>query len=203
MTNLLRKEVMFEWMAKCDECFEELKKRLTSSPILAIPNGPEGFIVYCDASVQGLGCVLMQPGKVVAFASKQLKKHEENYSTHDLEFAAVVFALKLWRHYLYGYKFEVYTDHKSLKYLFTQQDLNMRQRRWMDLLKDYDCTILYHQGKANVVVDALSRKHCTLMSLIVEESRTIEQMSNLEIRLEEPKGRLCMARGQIETDCQT
>nr|GFA92404.1 putative reverse transcriptase domain-containing protein [Tanacetum cinerariifolium] len=105
-----------------------------------------------------LGCVLMQRGKVIAYASRQLKKLEENYPTHDLEFAAVVFALKIWRHYLYGVKFVIYTDHKSLQYFLEKKDHNMRQRRWLDLLKDYDCEIRYHPGKANVVADALSRK---------------------------------------------
>jgi len=100
----------------------------------------------------------MQHGQVIAYASRQLKRHEQNYPTYNLEMAAVVFALKLWRHYLYGETCEIYTDHKSLKYIFEQKDLNLRQRRWMELLKDYDCTILYHPGKANVVADALSRK---------------------------------------------
>ncbi|KAA3473737.1 integrase [Gossypium australe] len=116
------------------------------------------FVVYCDALYTGLGCVLMQEGKVVAYASWQLRPHEVNYPTHDLELAAVVFALKIWRHYLYGEKSIIYTDHKSLKYLLTQKELNLRQRRWVELLKDYDCSIEYHPGKANVVADALSRK---------------------------------------------
>jgi transposase InsO family protein len=116
------------------------------------------MVVYSDASYQGLGCVLMQKGKVIAYASRQLKVHEVNYPTHDLELAAIVFALKIWRHYLYGVKCTIYTDHKSLKYFFEQKDLNMRQRRWLELIKDYDCEFLYHPGKANVVADALSRK---------------------------------------------
>ncbi|KAG8497069.1 hypothetical protein CXB51_008359 [Gossypium anomalum] len=113
---------------------------------------------YSDASLNGLGCVLIQEGKVVAYASRQLKPHERNYPTHDLELAAVVFALKIWRHYLYGEKCRVYTDHKSLKYLMSQKDLNLRQSRWLELLKDYELVINYHLGKANVVTDALSRK---------------------------------------------
>ena len=92
------------------------------------------------------------------YASRQLKVHEKNYTTHDLELRAVVFALKCWRHYLYGTKSTIYTDHKSLQHFFTQQDLNMRQRRWLELLSDFDCDIRYHPGKANVVADALSRK---------------------------------------------
>ena len=131
---------------------------MISAPVLVLPVEGERFVVYCDASRQGLGCVLMQAGKVIAYASRQLKDYEIRYPTHDLELAAVVFALKIWRHYLYGEKCEIYTDHKSLKYFFTQKDLNMRQRRWLELVKDYDCDILYHPGKANVVADALSRR---------------------------------------------
>ena len=115
-------------------------------------------MIFSDASLNGLGCVLMQKGKMVAYASRQLKPHEKNYPTHDLELVAIVFALKIWRHYLYGEKCFIYTDHKSLKYLPSQRELNLRQRRWMELIKDYDCVIDYHPGKANVVADALSRK---------------------------------------------
>jgi hypothetical protein len=100
----------------------------------------------------------MQDGKVVSYGSRQLRKHEENYPTHDLELAAIVHALKIWRHYLIGHRCEIYSDHKSLKYIFTQNDLNLRQRRWLELIKDYDLGINYHTGKANVVADALSRK---------------------------------------------
>ena len=125
-----------------------------------VPNGSVGkeYVIFSDASLNGLGCVLMQEGKVVAYASRQLKPHEKNYPTHDLELATIVFALKIWRHYLYGEKCFIYTDHKSLKYLPSQRELNLRQSRWMELIKDYDCMIDYHQGKANVVADALSRK---------------------------------------------
>ena len=115
-------------------------------------------MIFSDASLNGLGCVLMQEGKVVVYASRQLKPHEKNYPTHDLELATIVFVLKIWRHYLYGEKCFIYTDHKSLKYLLSQRELNLRQRRWMELIKDYDCMIDYHPGKANVVADALSRK---------------------------------------------
>ena len=155
---LTRKGVKFEWTDRCEGSIQTLKERLTSAPVLKLPEGNEGFEVYSDASRQGLGCVLMQHKRVVAYASRQLKKHELNYPTHDLELAAVIFALKTWRHYLYGVTCQIFTDHKSLKYLFTQKELNLRQRRWMELLKDYDCTIDYHPGKANVVADALSRK---------------------------------------------
>ena len=115
-------------------------------------------MIFSDASLNGLGCVIMQEGKVVAYASRQLKPHEKNYPTHDLELAAIVFVLKICRHYLYGEKCFIYTDHKSLKYFPSQRELNLRQRRWMELIKDYDCVINYHPGKANVVADALSRK---------------------------------------------
>ena len=121
--------------------------------------------MYSDTSGIGLGCVLMQDGKVVAYASKQLKPHEQNYPTHDLELAAVVFALKIWRYYLYGEICRIFIDHQSLKYLLTQKDLNLRQRRWLELFKDYDCIIDYHPGKANVVADALSRKMIFALTL--------------------------------------
>ncbi|GKF10047.1 putative reverse transcriptase domain-containing protein, partial [Tanacetum coccineum] len=121
-----------------------------------LPDGPEDFVVYYDASGLGLGCVLMQRGKVIAYASRQLKIHEKNYTTHDLELGAVVFVLKIWRHYLYGTKSVIYTDHKSLQHIFSQKELNMRQHRWIELFSDYDCEIRYHPGKAKVVADALT-----------------------------------------------
>ena len=158
LTKLTRKEEKFIWSEACQNSFDELKQRLTTAPVLTLPSGSEGFTVYCDASRQGLSCDLMQHDRVIAYASRQLKKHEVNYPTHDLELAAVVFALRIWRHYLYGVPCRIFTDHKSLQYLFSQKDLNMRQRRWIELIKDYDCTIEYHPGKANVVADALSRK---------------------------------------------
>ena len=119
MTRLTRKEIKFEWDDRCEDAFQELKRRLTSAPILIVPDRGQGYTVYCDASRAGLGCVLMQSGRVVAHGSRQLKIHEQNYPTYDMELAAVVFALKIWRHYLYGEEFEVYSDHKSLKYIFT------------------------------------------------------------------------------------
>jgi hypothetical protein len=126
--------------------------------VLIMPDIHKGFDVYCDASHLGLGCVLMQEGKVIAYASRQLRKHEKNYPTHDLELAVVVHALKIWMHYMIGNKCKIFTDHKSLKYIFTQKELNLRQRRWLELIKDYDLEIQYHPGKANVVADALSHK---------------------------------------------
>ncbi|GKE78199.1 putative reverse transcriptase domain-containing protein, partial [Tanacetum coccineum] len=128
------------------------------APILSLPEGSENFVVYCDVSRKGLGVVLMQREKVIAYASRQLKIHEKNYTTHDLELGAVVFALKMWRHYLYDTKCVVFTDNKSLQHFLDQKELNMRQRRWLELLSDYDCEIRYHPRKANVVVDALTRK---------------------------------------------
>ncbi|PWA76257.1 reverse transcriptase domain-containing protein [Artemisia annua] len=130
----------------------------SNAPILALPEGSEDFVMYCDASHIGLGAVLMQREKVIAYASRQLKKHEKNYTTHDLELGAMVFAPRIWRHYLYGTKCVVYTDHKSLQHILNQKELNMRQRRRIELLSDYDCKIRYHPGNANVIVDALSRK---------------------------------------------
>ena len=144
LTRLTRKDVKFEWDDKCEQSFQQLKYCLTHAPVLALPDDSGDFEVYSDASLNGLGCVLMQHGRVIAYASQQLKPHELNYPTHDLELAAIIFALKLWRHYLYGEKCKIFTDHKSLQYLFTQKDLNLRQRRWMKLLSDYDCTIDYH-----------------------------------------------------------
>jgi len=132
LTQLLHKDRQFDWSPSCEASFQELKQRLVSAPILTIAEGNEGYVVYSDALRQGLGCVLMQNGKVVAYASRQLKPHELNYPTHDLELAAVIFALKIWRHYLYGARCQVYTDHKSLKYIFTQKELNLRQRRWLE-----------------------------------------------------------------------
>ncbi|WVZ89653.1 LOW QUALITY PROTEIN: hypothetical protein U9M48_036032 [Paspalum notatum var. saurae] len=166
MISLTKKNAKYLWDPKCEEAFTSLKKSLTSAPVLAQPDVTKPFDVYCDASGNGLGCVLMQEGRVIAYASRQLRKHEANYATHDLEIAAVVHALKIWRHYLLGNTCHIYTDHKSLKYIITQPELNMRQRRWLELIKDYDLEIHYHPGKANVVADALSRRaHCNVLEV--------------------------------------
>jgi ribonuclease HI len=178
MTELLKKEKKFTWTESCEKSFQELKRRLTTAPVLTLPDIQRDFVIYCDASRQGLGCVLMQGGKVVAYASRQLKPHEQNYPTHDLEFAAVVHALKIWRHYLIGNRCEIYTDHKSLKYIFTQPDLNLRQRRWLELVKDYNVVIHYHPGKANVVADALSRK-----SYGPKDAHLREEMAQLNVHI--------------------
>jgi hypothetical protein len=184
MTALTQKGKEFKWTEACERSFQELKTRLTTAPVLTLPDIHKDFVVYCDASRQGLGCVLMQDKRVVAYASRQLKKHEENYPTHDLELAAVVHALKIWRHYLIGNKCEIFTDHKSLKYIFTQPDLNLRQRRWLELIKDYDLSVQYHPGKGNAVADALSRKsychYLTTLNRRPEIAREVRQL-NLQI----------------------
>ncbi|PNY01683.1 retrotransposon-related protein [Trifolium pratense] len=181
LTQLTRKGRAFVWDDTCEKSFQELKRRLTTAPVLILPKPNEPFVVYCDASLMGLGGVLMQNGQVVAYASRQLKVHEKNYPTHDLELAAVVFVLKIWRHYLYGSRFEVFSDHKSLKYLFDQKELNMRQRRWLEFLKDYDFELSYHPGKANVVADALSRKSLYMSTLMAKELDLIEQFRDLSL----------------------
>ena len=158
LIKLLRKNTKFVWNEECQDSFDELKACLTSSLVFTLPVMRLEYIMYSDASRNGLGYVLMQQGKVVAYASRQLRPHELNYPTHDLELAVVIFALKIWRHYLYSEKCQIFTDHKSLKYILSQKELNLRQRRWVELLKDYDCTIEYHPGKVNVVADALSYK---------------------------------------------
>jgi hypothetical protein len=158
ITHLQRKGVKFEWTSECEKAFNELKHRLTTAPILKVPDMDKDFLVCTDASEEGLGAVLMQDEGVIAYASRKLKNHEINYATHDLELAAVVMALKLWRHYLMGRQFELRTDHKSLEYIFTQKDLNARQRRWSELFSDYDFKISYIKGKENKVADALSRR---------------------------------------------
>ncbi|GJX75006.1 reverse transcriptase domain-containing protein [Tanacetum coccineum] len=195
MTELTQKNQKFDWGEEQEEAFQLLKQKLCAAPILALPEGSEDFVVYCDASIKGLGAVLMQRMKVIAYASRQLKIHEKNYTTHDLELGAVVFALKIWRHYLYGTKCVVFTDHKSLQHILDQKDLNMRQRRWIELLSDYDCEIRYHPGKANVVADALSRKErieplrvralvmtigLDLPSRILEAQREAVKIENIE-----------------------
>ncbi|GJW96652.1 putative reverse transcriptase domain-containing protein [Tanacetum coccineum] len=154
--ELLKKEELYTKFSKCE--FWIPKQKLYSAPILALPEGAENFIIYCDASHKRLGVVLMQHEKVIAYASRKLKIHEKNSTTHDLKLGVVVFALKIWRHYLYGTKCTVFTDHKSLQHILDQNKLNMRQRCWLELFSDYDYEIHYHLGKANVVADTLSRK---------------------------------------------
>ncbi|GJV20955.1 reverse transcriptase domain-containing protein [Tanacetum coccineum] len=186
LTLLTQKNKTYVWGDEQDEAFRILKEKLCNALVLALPDGSDDFVVYCDASKQGFGYVLMQRGKVIAYASRQLKKHEKNYTTHDLELGAVVFALKIWRHYLYGTKSVIYTDHKSLQYIFDQKDLNMRQRRWIELLSDYECEIKYHPGKANVVADALSRKERLKPRRVRAMSITIH--SGLKTKILEAQG---------------
>ena len=146
-------------------------------------------MIYSDASKQGLGCVLMQNGKVIAYASRQLKDYKQKYPTHDLELAAVVFTLKIWRHYLHRVWCEIYIDHKNLEYFFTQHELNMRQRQWLELVKDYNYEILYHPGKANVVVDALSRKPSSSFSVLRKLSKPLQE-ETCRVEIEIVTGRL-------------
>ncbi|GKA17799.1 putative ribonuclease H-like domain-containing protein [Tanacetum coccineum] len=159
MTKLTQKKLTFEWGDKQEATFQTLKNKLYSAPILSPPQGAKNFIVYCDASHKGFDALLMQNEKVIAFASRQLKIPEKNYTTHDLELGVVVFALKIWRHYLYGTKCTLFTKHKSLQRILDQKEMNMRQRRWLDLLSDYGCEIHYHPGKANYKVTTASESY--------------------------------------------
>ncbi|KAH0730058.1 hypothetical protein KY289_001246 [Solanum tuberosum] len=199
LTRLTRCDVPFVWSEECEASFLRLKELLTIALILTLLVEGEGFTVYCDASGVGLGYVLMQQGRVIVYASRQLKIHERNYRTHNLEFAAVVFALKIWRNYLYRVRCEIYADHRSLQYIMSQRDLNSRQRRWIELLKDYDLSILYHPGKANVVADALSRKAVSMGSLAflsVEErpiALDIQSLANSMVRLDISDSRRVLA----------
>ncbi|GJY58091.1 putative reverse transcriptase domain-containing protein [Tanacetum coccineum] len=168
--KLLKKEQLYAKSSKCEfwmKSVQFLGHKLGSTRILALPEGTEDFVVYCDASLNGLGAVLMQREKVIVYASRQLKVHKENYTTDDLQLGVMDFAYRLWRHYIYGTKYTVYTDHKSLQYILDQKELNMRQGQWIELLSDYDCEIRYHLGNANVVADALSQKEI-FMSLRVQ-----------------------------------
>ncbi|GKE12811.1 putative reverse transcriptase domain-containing protein [Tanacetum coccineum] len=158
LTILTQKHKEYVWGEEQERTFQTLKDNLYNVPVLALPGRSEDFMIYCDSSGLGLGCVLMQRRKVIAYAARQLKIHEKNYTTHDLELRAVVYALKIWRHYLYGTKSVIYTDHKSLQHIFNQKELNMRQRHWIELFSDFDCKIHYHPGKANIVANLLSRK---------------------------------------------
>jgi hypothetical protein len=182
ITCLLKNDTKFDWSPKCNEAFEQLKVLLTTTSVLAQSDIEKPFHVYCDPSGSGLGCVLMQEGRVIAYASRQLCRHEEHYPTHDLELATVVHALKIWRHYLLGNTCHLYTDHKSLKYIFTQSELNMRQQRWLELIKDYDLEIHYHPGKANVVADALSHKaSCHCLTVRTPNTTLCQEMEKLNL----------------------
>ena len=150
---------------------------------MTLPEGSYGYVIYCDASRVGLGCVLMQRDKVISYSSRKLKVHEKNYATHDLELAAVVFALKIWRHYLYGVHVDVFTDHKSLQYVFTQKEFNFYQRRWLEFLKDYDMSMHYHPGKVNVVADDLSRLSMGSVAHLEEERKELVKYAHRLARL--------------------
>jgi hypothetical protein len=187
MTKLLKKGVKFDWSQKCEDSFHTLRRHLTTAPVLAQPDNTKSFDVYCDASGTGLGCVLMQDNRVIAYASRALRPHEQSYPTHDLELAVVIQALKIWRHYLMGAHCNIYTDHKSLKYIFTQANLNMRQRRWLELIKDYDLEVHYHPGKANVVADALSRKaQCNCLTIDSQVTALCDELHKLNMEVVSP-----------------
>ncbi|KAH0650243.1 hypothetical protein KY284_030155 [Solanum tuberosum] len=183
LTKLTQKKVKFQWSDDCERSFAELKTRLTTSLVLTLPEGLDGYMIYCDASRVGLGCVFIQRGKVISYGFKQLKVHEKNYPTHDLELAIVVFALKIWRHYLYGVHVDVFTKHKNLQYVFTQKELNLHQRRWLEFLKDYDMSVHYHPSKANVVADALSRPSIGSVAHVEEEKNELEKEVHSLVRL--------------------
>jgi hypothetical protein len=169
MTELLKKGVKFSWDQKCETAFHTLRDRLTTAPVL---------------SGTGLGCVLMQDNRVIAYASRALRVHEQNYPTHDLELAAVIHALKIWRYHLMGTKCHIYTDHKSLKYIFTQAYLNLRQKQWLELIKYYDLEVQYHPGKANVVADALSHKaHCSCLPVEAFNETLCWEMKKLNLEI--------------------
>src|ERR1041384_4322913 len=184
LTNLLHKGVKFDCTDKCQESFQALKDKLTSPPVLSPPDTLKDFVIYYDASRQGLGCVLMQERKVISYGSRQLRAHEDKYPTHDLELAAIIYALKLWRHYLIGNRCELFTDHQSLKYLFTQPDLNLRQQRWLETIANFNMDISYTPDKANVMADALSRKaYCSELEVQVQQPLLYEELRKLNLEI--------------------
>jgi hypothetical protein len=184
MTELLKEGVKFMWSEACEKAFQTLRQHLTSAPVLVQPDNSKPFEVFCDASSTGSSCVLMQEGRVITYASRALRPHELNYPTHHLELAAVVHALNIWRNYLMGNCCNIFTDHKSLKYIFTQSELNMRKSRWLELSKDYDLEVHYHPSKANVVADALSRKdHCNHLELEPVSDPLCEEMGRLNLEV--------------------
>ncbi|GAU50497.1 hypothetical protein TSUD_242400 [Trifolium subterraneum] len=203
LTRLTRKGAAFVWDELCENSFNLLKQKLTSAPVLVIPDPDKNYVVYCDASHKGLGCVLMQDGAVVAYASRQLKLHEENYPTHDLELAATIFALRIWRHHLYGVEFALYSDHKSLRYLFDQKELNMRQRRWMEYLKDFEFELNYHPGKANVVADALSRKALYASEILMHQCGLYEKFRDINLSVTYRKGGVKLNRIELTCDLRS
>lgn len=183
MKRLTRNDYLVLSDHECKKSFQTLKTRLTTTYIRAIIDPSFGFEIFCDASLKGLGCVLMQNKQLVAYASHQLNPHEGNYPTHDLELDAIVFSLKIWRHYLYGVHFDVFSDHKSLTNLFDQMELNMKQHRWVELLKDYEFELRYHLCKVNVVADALFRKSLYISHLIIHELHIIQSFRVLNLKM--------------------
>ena len=186
-TRLTQKMVKFQWSDDCEISFAELKTRLTTTPVLTLQEGSGAYVIYCDASRALLGCVLMQRDKVISYVSRKLKVHEKNYPTHDLELPAMVFALKIWIKYLYGVHVYVFTNHKSLQYVFSQKELNLRQRRWIEFFQDYDMSVHYHPGKANVVADALSRLSKGSVAHVEEKRKDlvkdVHRLARLGVRL--------------------
>jgi hypothetical protein len=167
ITEQLKKRNKHVWSKDCDDDFQTLKKLLKTSSVLALPDIAKPFDIYYEASGTGLGCVLMQEGRVISYSSWQLRCHKEHYPTHGLELAVMVMALRTWQHYLLGNVVHIYTDHNSLKYIFTQPNPNMRQRRWFELIKDSKLEVHYHPGKVNVVADMLSHKaHCNYLPVV-------------------------------------
>jgi hypothetical protein len=190
ITSLQRKGVKFQWTMDCEKSFQHLKQLLTSAPILRIADPNEDFIVCTDACNEGLGGVLSQNRFVICYESRKLKEHERNYATHDLELAAIVHALRKWRHYLMGKRFELRTDHNGLKYLFDQPNLNARQSRWLEFLSEYDFDIKHIKGKENKVVDALNRRvhelHATTISMYQTDiKRKIMEAANADLQYRE------------------
>ncbi|GJT78235.1 putative reverse transcriptase domain-containing protein [Tanacetum coccineum] len=208
--ELLKKEELYTKFSKCDfwlskgdkeeAAFQTLNQKLCTASILALSEGSENFMVYCDASHKVFGVVLMQKERVIAYASHQLKIHEKNYTKHDFELGAVVFALKMWRHYLYDMKCVVFTDHKSLQHILDQKELNMRQRRWLELLSDYNYEIRYHPGKANVVANALSRKEH--IKPLREENYRTEDLCGMIKKLESRIDRTLCLNGRSWIPCR-
>jgi hypothetical protein len=169
ITSLKKKGTKFEWALKCENNFNPLKELLTSAPVLKIVDPNEGFLVCTNTCKEGLGEVLTQNGHVIGYETRNLKEHEKNYATHDLELVAIVHALRMWRHYLMGKKFELRTDHIGMKFVFEQPTLNARKTRWLEFLSEYDFDIKHIKGKENKFVDALSRRvhlmHATVVSM--------------------------------------